>query len=108
MEALKDEAELLVPQLRQFAVAGAVDGASVERERAARRTVEQANEIQQRALSAARGPHHRNEFARCDVEIDVVQRQRLDALGLVHLVHLFETDHVISPAYSSRSCLIPS
>ena len=88
VELLKDEADLAVAQPGQRAVAMAVDPRAVELDLARARLVEQADEIEQRALAAARRAHHRNKLALGDVEIDVVERRRLDPLGAVQLAHL--------------------
>src|SRR4029078_3627339 len=63
MKALEDEAELLVAHLRELAIAVAVDVLSFERQPAVRRTIEQTDQVQQRALAAAGRPHDRYELA---------------------------------------------
>ena len=88
MEALEYEAELLVPQAGQGLIARAIDLLPIELEPSAARLVEQADQVQQRALAAAGRPHDGDELSLGDVEIDVLQRQRLDALGAVDLFHV--------------------
>jgi len=45
--------------------------------------------FEQRALSATRRPHDGDELAGGDVEVDVVKRQGLHALGSVDFIDIF-------------------
>ena len=97
VELLEDEPDPLVAHARELAVAIAVDRLAVERDRARARLVEQPHQVEQRALAAARGAHDRDELALPDLQVDVVQRRRLDALGAVLLADLLQVDHMNSP-----------
>ena len=68
-------------------------GRAAECDAPARRRVEQAHEVQQRALAAARGAHDRDELAGGHVERDVRQRHGLDPVGAVDLLDLVEVEH---------------
>ena len=71
VERLEDEPELTVADARERAIRRGRDRLAVELDPPSRRHVEQANQIQQRALAAARRPHDRDEFALTHLEVDV-------------------------------------
>jgi hypothetical protein len=102
VEALEHEAERAVAQLRHFLVAVRGDGRAADLHAALARPVEQADEIQQRALAAAAGAHHRDEFAAVDGEVDVLQCQRLDLVGAVGLAHFIQSDHGVPFVFNSK------
>jgi hypothetical protein len=93
MELLEDEADPLVAHARERAVAIAVDRLAVERHLPRARLVEQPHQVEQRALAAPRGAHHRDEFPLADLQIDVVERRGLDPLRAVQLADLLQMDH---------------
>ena len=79
---------------RQLAVAVARRSAAPSRLTVpAGRRVEQAHQVEERALAAPRGTHDRDEFALLDVDVDAVERRGLDAVGAVDLADLFQADH---------------
>ena len=66
VERLEDEPDLLVADRGQRAIAVAGDRRAVELHRALGRRVEQADQVEQRALAAARRPHDRDELPFAD------------------------------------------
>ena len=60
--------------------------------RAVRGRVEAAEDVHQRGFAAARGPDDGDEFARVDVERDVVQRADFLAAEVVNLADVAEFD----------------
>jgi hypothetical protein len=57
------------------------------------RDVEQSHQVEQRALAATRRSHHRHELAFRDLQVDVRERDRFDAVGAVDLFDVIEFDH---------------
>ena len=86
VEGLEDEADLLVADRGERAIAIAGDRRPVDLHRAPGRRVEQPDQVEQRALAAAGRPHDRDELPFADVEVDVGERHRLDAIGAVDLL----------------------
>ena len=64
IEALEDEADLAVAQIRQVVLVGAADVESVEAVDAAARRIQAAEDVHQRGLAAARAAHDRHVLAR--------------------------------------------
>ena len=93
MKGLEDEAKLLVPHRGKRAVPIGGDWRSVDLDRALRRRVEQADQVEQRALAAARRPHDRDELPFADVDVHVGERDRLDAVGAIHLFYSLQSNH---------------
>jgi hypothetical protein len=58
------------------------------------RDVEQPHQVEQGALAAAGGPHDRDELALLDVDADVGEGDRLDAIGAIDLLDAVESNHV--------------
>ena len=82
-----------------------VDRRAVDLHVAFRRHVEQAHQVEQRALAAARRPHDRDELAFAHVEVDVGQRDGFDPVRAIHLLDALQSDHDVVPrsSVSSRS-----
>ena len=74
VEGLKDETDLLVPDERQLVVVHDTDILSVQPIRTAGGRVETADEVHQRRLAGAGGPHDGDELAALDVDRDTLQR----------------------------------
>ena len=91
LEALEDEADLLVADLRELARAHPAHIAPVEEIRPAGRAIEAAEHVHQRALARARRTHDRDHLVAPDRKIKPAQRvDRLDA----DLVDLRERAHL--------------
>jgi hypothetical protein len=93
MELLEDEAEPLVTHAGEIFVAIALDRLAVEGDLPTRGLVEEPHQVEQRALAATRGTHHRNEFPLVDRQVDVVESRRFDALRAIFLGYLLQMDH---------------
>jgi hypothetical protein len=83
VEALEDEADVLLAQSRQPGFAGPRDLFPMQPELTLVGSVEQADEVQQRALAAAAGAHDGGELAGLHGEVDAAQRGRHHGLGAV-------------------------
>ena len=68
VEALEDEAEPVAPQARQRAVVEARELGAVDRDGAGRRAVQAGEQVHERRLARARGPHDGGEAARREVD----------------------------------------
>jgi hypothetical protein len=85
VEALEDEADLLVPDHRELVLRHAGNVHAVEEVLAARRTIEAAEDVHQRGLAGTRGPGDRHELSRLDVEVGAAQRADRDLTDVVSL-----------------------
>ena len=65
---------------------------------ALRRRDEAGEDLEERRLAAARGPHHGDELPLGHAEVDVVQRQHRAARGLVLLAEPLDGDHLAGRA----------
>jgi hypothetical protein len=83
VEELEDEAHLAAAQQRPGRLAELVDPAAAEVDLAGGRSVEPAEQVQQRRLAAARGPHDADELALGDRQVDTAQRRDGDPVGFV-------------------------
>ena len=72
VEGLEDEADIGAPHPGQGLLADVVDAATVQPDLTARGPVQPAEQVQQRRLPAAAGPHHRHRLPGADVEVDPV------------------------------------
>ena len=72
VERLEDEADLVSAELGEGPLGELVDAPPVQPQLAGGRSVEPAEEMEQRRLAAAARPHHRQRLATCDVEVDLV------------------------------------
>jgi hypothetical protein len=93
VEELEDEADVLSAQLRDLGVAELAEPCSRDRDVALGRLVERREEMHQRRLSGARGPHDRGQLPALDPEGYAAQRVHggvalaVDAGELVRLDH---------------------
>ena len=85
VEALEDEADLLVADARLLAVREPRDVDAVELVGSGGEGVEQAGDVQERGLARARRAAHGDELALFDGERDVMQGPGLDQVGAVAL-----------------------
>src|SRR6478609_92853 len=70
VELLEDEAERVEAKLGQVAVAEGAEVAPFEQDAAGARTVERAEQLQQRRLAGSTGALERDELARLDLQVD--------------------------------------
>ena len=77
--------------------AEARDFVAVEHVGAAGRAIEHAHHVEQGRFAAARRPHDRDELAVGDVEVDAVERGRLDRVGAVGLGEASHGQHECVP-----------
>ena len=94
VELLEHEADLPATQLREPTVAVAGDVAPAQVDLAGRRAFETPDQLQQRALAGARGPHDRHHLALVDPQIDTSQRVDTPTrrFGVVRLGEVVELD----------------
>ena len=85
IEALEDESDVGLARFCELGLAQTRNLLPVEIVGAAGRAIEHAHDVEQRRLATPRRPHDRDEFAVGDVEIDGVERGRLDGIGAVRL-----------------------
>ena len=125
VEELKDEPDLVAPHARQRIVGQTGERFAVDPDLAGRRTVEAANEVEQRGLPGARRPDDRHHLASRDRQRDVVEGGDVafawelfgNALELDDVVHgaWLPADYVntftkvsnvvdFAPMYNSRGC----
>ena len=74
MERLEDESDLVATKMREGAFGELVDALSRDRQLTGARTVEPADQVEQRRFSAATRTHHRHGLAATDVEVNHVER----------------------------------
>src|SRR5215831_8762040 len=88
MEGLEHEAHGSAPQPRQTALAHPIDTATRERNLPRRRSIETAEQVEQRRLPAAARPHHGERLAARNVEVDSVDRAHKPFAAPVMLAQL--------------------
>ena len=93
IEALEDEADLLVAQARALVVREPAHVLAVEHVAAGVEGLEQPGHVQERGLAGARGAGHGDELAGADVQREVAQRVRLDEVGAVDLADVVHLEH---------------
>jgi hypothetical protein len=93
VEALEDEADVLFAQPRELPFGVRRYFLVEEAVGAARRVVEQADDVEQRRFAAAGWAHDGNELTGLDVQIYAVERGRLDLTGAEDLVEILEFEH---------------
>ena len=93
VEALEDEADLLVAQPRARAVVELLDLDAIELVLTAGQLLEQARDVEERRLAGAGWPGHRDELALLNLEREVAQRVSLDHLGTEHLGYVLHVKH---------------
>src|SRR4051794_32526012 len=85
MEELEDEPDLRAPQLRQAALALALELPPGELDRALVRAVEPAEQVQQRGLAAARRADQRDQLTGIEVDVGAVEHTPRGAARAVGL-----------------------
>src|SRR5206468_1828158 len=85
VELLKNEADLAAAHLRQLVVLETPDLLAVESVASAGRHVQAAEDIHQRTLARAAGPHDRDELAVVDREADALQRAHVNSPEVIDL-----------------------
>src|SRR5690606_2472753 len=103
MKRLEDEAELAIANRRKAPVRKAAHVLAAEQDRAFGRPIDEAEEVQQRALAAARRPHHGDELTGLDRDADVLQRNGFHAVRAVDLVDVRESDDRLGHGQCSAS-----
>src|SRR5262245_44936923 len=93
VEGLEDEADALVPDLRARGASERRDVLAVEQVLALGRRIEEAEQREQGRLAAARRAGDREELAFRDVEVNTVERVRLEVVGVEDLGDGLEADH---------------
>src|SRR5690606_34291845 len=93
VEALEDEADLLVAELAALVVGQAAHVLAVEPELAAGEGLQQAGDVEEGGLAGARWPGDGDEFAFPHAQVERAQRVRLDQFGAVDLGDLAHVQH---------------
>ena len=102
IEALKDEADLPVPDRCLLHIRKLADLDILEEVLSAGRHVEHAENIQQRRLAGAGGPDEADEFSAFDRRIDPFQDGNLQIPGKIGLADIDQPDNVLRPGRSRR------
>src|SRR5262245_11389950 len=97
VEALKNEADLAVADARALRRLQIRDRLIVQRIVAFGRCVEQTEDGQQGRLAAAGGPRYGNVLAGADLDVDVIERVRLDFVRVKDLLDALEPDQRVVP-----------
>ena len=102
VEVLEDEADRLVAEVRQLVVGEAGDVLPLQQVAAGGGAVEAAEQVHQRRLARARGPHDGDELALRDLERDAAERRQLDVAHPVDLGDVLQLDqgglgHLVPP-----------
>src|ERR1044071_5571264 len=92
IETLKNESDLAIAHPRPLRQRQLRHCLVVQRVGAVARRVQQAENRQQRGLAAPRRPRDRHVLAAMDLDVDVVERVRLDLVGEEDLLHAFGLD----------------
>ena len=85
VKLLEDDADLVTAQERQLVVGDFRDVDAVQKHRAARRVIHAADDIHERRLARAGRPHDGEPIALFHLEVDVVERLDLAAVGHRHV-----------------------
>ena len=93
VEALEDEADLLVADARARIVGETADILAVELVGAGVEGLEQPGDVEEGGLARARRPAHRDELPGVDLEREIAQRVRLDEIGAVDLADILHLEH---------------
>src|SRR5258708_40120732 len=97
IEALEDESDGVLAQLGEPCTRTARDVLSAEPIFAAGRTIEHADDVEKSGFAAARWPHHSDELANRDFQIDVTQRCGFNLGRAIDLGEMFERYHLFPP-----------
>ncbi len=93
---LEHEADIARAPFRQLPGRELVDAAAADQDLARGGLVEAADQVQQRGLAGARGPHQRHEVALGDVEREPLQHRHLLLAALVDLAHVAHLHHCLA------------
>ena len=93
IEALEDETDLLVAQLRTRVVVHAFHVDAIEEEFAAGEFLEQSGDVEECGLARTRRPRHRHEFAFADVDREIAQRMRFHHVRAIDLGQMRHFQH---------------
>jgi hypothetical protein len=93
VEALKNEADLLVADTRALVVGEAADIRAVELVGTAVEGFQQPRDVQEGRLAGAGGTGHCDELALVDFEAEVAQRVRLDQVRAIDLADVVHGEH---------------
>src|SRR5690606_8611574 len=96
VEALEDEADLAVAQLRARVVGQTAHVLAVEQVFAPGEGLQQARDVEEGGLARARGAGDRNELAVAHVQVERPQGVGLDEFGAVDLADLAHLEHGVS------------
>jgi hypothetical protein len=94
IEALEDEPDLRIANVRQLIARQLRDIAPVQHERARRRTIETAEDVHHRRFPRSRRPRDRDKLSRLDLERDPAQRMHgvlAERVGLGELLNRYQT-----------------
>src|SRR5437879_8705486 len=100
METLEHEAKRAQANARPVGVAQRPDVLAIEAHRAFARRIEQADQLQERALARTGGAHDGDQLTRLDAHADVAQR---DHITVANAVRSPDVVHLELHAYTSRS-----
>ena len=92
VKALEDEAHVPAAELGELVHGAARQILVAEYVAAARRSIDEPDDVEHRRLAAAGGSHHRDELAALDREIDAVERRRVRETRIA-LRHVRKSDH---------------
>ena len=93
VEALEDEADLLVAQARTRVVAQVADVLAVEQELPAGEGLQQAGDVEEGGLARTRRTGDGDELALADMQVEGTQRMRFHLFGSVDLGDLAHLKH---------------
>src|SRR5216684_2745453 len=93
VEALKDEADFLIADVRHLAVGEPADVFVVELVDAAVEDVEESGHVEKGGLARSRGAHDGHELPGLDVEGEILQGMRFHELGPVNLPYVLHAKH---------------
>ena len=102
IEGLEHEADLLVPDARQFVVVHAADQAPVDVVASLCRGVETADQVHQGRLAGARRTHDGDVLVALDPQVDPAKRMHLLRAHVVGLPQVVGTDHAAVGRGSER------
>src|SRR6516165_947100 len=95
VEALEDETDALIAQLRTLVVGERPHVPALEQVAAGVKLLEQPRYVEEGGLARSRGPGDRHELPRRHLEREPAQRVRLDEVGTVDLADIVHLEHVV-------------
>ena len=96
MKTLENEAQIFVAKARRPLAVIIGDVLPVDGDGAARRLVEQTDDVEQGRFAATARSHDAEEFPGGHVQVDVAQGERFDGFGPVGLLDGLEMDHCLT------------